>query len=55
MIELEKTYLAKNIPENLQNCKFKEIVDIYIPKYSEHPKLRIRKNGNRYEVTKKAN
>ena len=53
MIELEKTYLAKNIPENLQSCKFKEIIDIYIPKYSKHPKLRIRKNGNKYEATKK--
>jgi len=53
MIELEKTYLAKNMPENLQNCKFKEIIDLYIPKHSEHPKLRIRKNGNKYEATKK--
>ena len=53
MIELEKTYLAKEIPENLQNCKFKEIIDIYVPKDREHPKLRLRKNDDRFELTKK--
>jgi CYTH domain-containing protein len=53
MIELEKTYLAKSIPENLKDCKIKEIVDIYIPKESDHPKLRLRKNGNKFELTKK--
>ncbi len=53
MIELEKTYLAKFIPENLRNCKSKEIVDIYIPKSKRHPTIRIRKNGDNYEITKK--
>lgn len=53
MIELEKTYLAKKLPEDLKNCKFKEIIDVYIPKSSEHPKLRLRKNGNKFELTKK--
>ena len=53
MIELEKTYLVKNLPEKLQDCEFKEIVDIYIPKLSEHSILRIRKNGDKYEITKK--
>ncbi|MBS3117292.1 hypothetical protein J4430_00205 [Candidatus Woesearchaeota archaeon] len=53
MIELEKTYLAKELPKNLRSCKFKEIIDIYIPKTSRHPTLRIRKNGDKYEVTKK--
>lgn len=53
MIELEKTYLAKKLPENLKNCSSKEIIDVYIPKLSEHPKLRLRKNGNKYEITKK--
>jgi CYTH domain-containing protein len=53
MIELEKTYLVKKIPENLKNCKFKEIIDVYIPKTSEHPKLRLRKKGNSFELTKK--
>jgi len=53
MIELEKTYLAKTIPSELKNCKSKEIIDIYIPKSSVHPTLRIRKNGDKFELTKK--
>ncbi len=53
MIELEKTYLAKKLPKDLKSCKFKEIIDVYIPKSSEHPKLRLRKNGDRFELTKK--
>ena len=53
MIELEKTYLVKEVPKNLKDCKFKEIIDVYIPKDSEHPKLRLRKNGGKFEMTKK--
>lgn len=53
MIELEKTYLAKKLPENFKGCSFKEIIDVYIPISSEHPSLRLRKNGNKIELTKK--
>ncbi len=53
MIELEKTYLAKKLPENLRSCESKEIIDVYIPKSSDHPKLRLRKNGDKFELTKK--
>ncbi len=53
MIELEKTYLAKELPTGLENCEHKEIIDIYLPKESEHPVLRLRKNGDKYEMTKK--
>ena len=53
MIELEKTYLAKKLPGNLKGCRSKEILDIYLPGTSEHPKLRLRKNGDKYELTKK--
>jgi CYTH domain-containing protein len=53
MIELEKTYLAKKIPEGLDKCKHKEIIDIYVPKQKDHPTIRIRKNGDKYEITKK--
>ena len=52
MLELEKTYLAKKIPD-LKNCKKKEIIDVYIPATARHPVLRIRKNGDKYEITKK--
>jgi CYTH domain-containing protein len=53
MIELEKTYLVKEIPVDLSKCKFNEMIDIYIPKDSSHPKLRIRKNGDSFSITKK--
>ncbi|MBU2590191.1 MAG: hypothetical protein KKA65_00865 [Nanoarchaeota archaeon] len=53
MIELEKTYLAKFIPEGLKDCKFKEVIDVYFPKASAHPKLRLRKSSDNYEMTKK--
>lgn len=52
MIELEKTYLAKSLPD-LNGCRNTEIIDIYIPTATAHPKLRIRKNGGSYEITKK--
>ncbi|MFH1631022.1 MAG: CYTH domain-containing protein [Candidatus Aenigmatarchaeota archaeon] len=52
-IELERTFLAKFLPPDLKNCQHKEIVDIYIPKSDRHPSLRIRKNGERFEITKK--
>ena len=53
MIELEKTYLAKFLPSGLEQCKKKEIIDIYLPTNHRHPTLRIRKNGEKYEITKK--
>ena len=52
-IELEKTYLAKFLPEGLKDCPSKEIKDIYIPESIEHPVLRIRQKGDKYEITKK--
>lgn len=52
-IELEKTYLAKFLPEGLLDCEVKELVDIYVPKNVNHPTLRIRKKGNKFEITKK--
>lgn len=53
MIELENTYLAKRLPAGLKDCPFKEIIDVYIPKLSDHPKIRLRKNGDKFELTKK--
>ncbi len=52
MIELERTFLAKSLPD-LSNCKSKEIIDIYIPRSEGHAAIRIRKNGDKYEITKK--
>lgn len=53
MIELERTYLAKSLPAGLKTCRSREIIDIYIPESSDHPKLRLRKSGDDYELTKK--
>ena len=53
MIELEKNYLVKYLSPNLEKCEFKEVIDIYLPKEAAHPTLRIRKNGDKYEITKK--
>ncbi len=54
MEEIELTYLAKEIIlEKIKNTPYKEMVDIYVPSTSNHPTLRIRKSGSKYEITKK--
>ncbi|MCR4328250.1 MAG: hypothetical protein NUV53_01900 [Patescibacteria group bacterium] len=53
MDEFELTYLAKNIPYGVLQSPSKEIIDIYAPETTEHPTLRIRKSGIKYEITKK--
>ncbi len=53
MDEFEYTYLAKRIPEGLQLVPSKEILDIYLPRAARHPDLRIRKRGDKHEITKK--
>jgi adenylate cyclase len=53
MIELERTFLVKNIPEGMDKCPKREIADIYYPKTAKHPVLRLRKDGDRYILTKK--
>ena len=41
-IELERTFLLKHKPENLENSLFCEITDIYFPLEERHPALRLR-------------
>ena len=53
MEELELTYLAKKLPEGIKNSPAKEMLDIYLPSFGAHPDLRIRKIGDRREITKK--
>lgn len=53
-IELEKTYLVKNPPSDLEKYPKVELIDIYLPKSSPHPDLRIRRKGEKYEITKKS-
>jgi CYTH domain-containing protein len=52
-IELEKTYLVKYLPEGLATFPHKELLDIYIPQNDPHPLLRLRKHGDRHEITRK--
>ncbi len=55
MDEFELTYLAKkSIMDKLPGSQMKEMLDIYIPESADHPILRIRKNGDKKEMTKKA-
>jgi adenylate cyclase len=52
-VELEKTYLLKYMPKGLEKSGSKEVADIYLPKSARHPVLRIRKYGDKFEITKK--
>lgn len=53
MVELELTYLAKELPAKLAGCDSKEIIDLYVENGTDHADLRIRKNGDQYELTRK--
>ncbi len=52
-LELENTYLAKELPKGLEKSPSKEIIDVYMPANDPHPCLRLRKRGDKYEITKK--
>jgi len=51
--ELELTFLPRSLPAGVASSPFKEITDLYVPASSAHPGLRIRKAGERLEITKK--
>jgi CYTH domain-containing protein len=53
MLELERTYLARFLPDDLAQASHREIIDIYFPEVSRHPVMRLRKNGDVFEITKK--
>lgn len=52
-LELELTFLAKEIPKEIDGITAILLVDYYLPEDSEHPKLRIRNKAGDYEITKK--
>lgn len=52
-IELERTFLLKKFPVDLGTLRSVEVFDIYIPKSASHSHLRIRKKGDKFEITKK--
>ena len=53
-LELEYTFLANELPAEIEGVTPKRIVDIYIPDSGvDHPRLRLRQKGDTYELTKK--
>lgn len=53
-IELELTYLAAKLPDELQDAEPKRLMDVYVPESGvDHARLRIRQKGSKYEITKK--
>lgn len=52
-IELERTFLVREIPPELKNCDCVEVCDLYIPRKEGHPILRLRMRGDNFEITKK--
>ncbi len=51
--EIEKTFLISSLPQGIEALSPIELLDVYIPEESTHPKLRLRKRGENYEITKK--
>ena len=52
-VELELTFLAKELPKDIRAVEPTRIVDIYIPDAPGHSHLRLRQKGENYEITKK--
>lgn len=52
-LEREKTYLAKFLPADLKTAQSEIIADVYVPETANHPSLRLRHRGDKYEITKK--
>lgn len=53
-LEIEVTYLAAALPQGLADCKHMDIEDIYLPAAAAIPKVRLRRKGDTYEITKKS-
>ena len=53
-LELEYTFLANKLPEEIEGVHPKRLVDIYIPDLGgNHAHLRLRQKGENLEITKK--
>jgi len=54
-IELEYTYLARELPTETARTTPKRLTDIYVPELDvRHPNLRIRNKAGQLEITKKS-
>ncbi|MCL1876812.1 adenylate cyclase [Candidatus Saccharibacteria bacterium] len=52
-IEREFSFLVNELPAGLEKFPSKIIEDNYIPTGSYNPSVRVRRNGEKYEITKK--
>lgn len=52
-LEREFTFLMNSLPADLDQFPSKIIEDNFIPAQSPHPVIRIRRNGEKYVITKK--
>jgi CYTH domain-containing protein len=55
MVELERelTFLIERLPKDLEQFPSKIIEDNYVPADADHPIIRIRRNGDKFVITKK--
>lgn len=53
-LEIEKTFLAKHIPSDLNNTSYSSIEDYYLPVMDGKNRIRIRKQDDLIEFTKKS-
>lgn len=52
-VELELTYLAREIPKEINGVKPSRLLDIYVPENSSAPFIRLRSKDDKCEITKK--
>ena len=52
-IELELTYLAREMPPEIKGIQPVVMEDVYFPDNVSHAQLRARHKGDKYEITKK--
>jgi CYTH domain-containing protein len=53
MDEIERRFLVKELPEDLDKYPFEVLEDNYVPLNRKHPIIRIRRIGNKFFITKK--
>jgi hypothetical protein len=53
MLEIERTFLLQHLPSDIDTYKVTKMSDLYLPKNSSHPQIRLRQNGHKLVLTKK--
>ncbi|OYU47326.1 MAG: hypothetical protein CFE31_17580 [Rhizobiales bacterium PAR1] len=52
-VEIERRFLAREVPSEFTNIEGRIVSDRYIPANADHCYLRIRRDGNNFQITKK--